>query len=168
MIPIRLLRRAVMLPAVVLTVALAVLAVLVARQTEPTETAAVAAGRVERAMAEVATAAGLTGGLVVGPGERAADAPCTWFGLTAMAATGQVRPARHLTGRLPGADPVAPLDAAARLLGTGGWAIVRTGGLVEATAPDGSRISAAAADGQLRLDGVAPCVWPGGVREPAP
>lgn len=165
MAPTRALRRAVTIPVLLLAVALAVLAVLVGMQTGATETAAHARTRVETVITETAAAAGVPVAIV---GERGSGGTCTWFGLEVTPPTGKVAPELRYAGSPPvGTDPAATVETMAQHLVSAGWIVGRpaVAGL-DATGPDGYRISVEIVADALAVTGDAPCVWAEGERRP--
>ncbi len=166
------LRRALNLPVLLIAIALAALAVVIAVQTSPTETAAEASGRVRGVLESTARAVSMVPQTVA---EQASAGSCTWLDLDFTTPSGKRRPELSSVGPLPaGADPAATLERVAQHLVGSGWIVVRshteptgTAGL-EAAGPGGYRLTALVDASTLTLTGEAPCVWPDGERRTAP
>jgi hypothetical protein len=138
-----------------LALVLTVVAGLLAVQTAPTEPAADARSHVQRFVLDAAA------GLRVSVTES--DAPaCPWLGVGGAPASGQVRPRVEARGPVPG-DPAAVLDGVAAAGGT----VTRGPSTVEVRDAGGYRLTVRVAD-EIVLVGESPCVWPSGMREPAP
>lgn len=136
-------------------VVLAAVAVLLAVQTAATAPAADARSHVERFVVDAA--AGLRVSLTVSDGPA-----CPWLGVDGAPPSGQVRPRVEARGPLPG-DPAAVLESIAAGAGT----VTRGPSTVEVRDAGGYRLTLRVAD-EIVLVGESPCVWPRGMREPAP
>ncbi|MFC4951196.1 hypothetical protein [Pseudonocardia sp. GCM10023141] len=155
MTPTRLVvRRTLTISVAALAAVLAAFAVLLAVQSRPTETVAQVRASLERDVSALP-------GVAAAPGP---DVPCSWFGVDGAPANGKVRPHVLLSGLEPmAAGAPSDLDAVAAGLAARGWYVERPAGGLEATNPDGRRITAQAG-GDLNVEG--PCVWPEGERKP--
>ncbi|MEJ3657067.1 hypothetical protein WEH80_29300 [Actinomycetes bacterium KLBMP 9759] len=160
------LRRALNLPVLLIAIALAALAVVIAVQTSPTETAADAAGRVRGMLDSTAHAVAVVPDSVA---ERASAGPCTWLDLDFTTPSGKQRPEVRSAGPLPaGAEAAATLERVAQHLVGSGWIVVRSDAEgLDAAGPGGYRMTAVVDAGTLTLAGEAPCVWPDGERRTA-
>lgn len=143
-----------------LALVLAAVAVLLAVQTAPTAPAADAREHLRDLVLDAT--AGLRVALTVADGSA-----CPWLGVDGAPASGQVRPRVEARGPVPG-DPAAVLDAvAAGGVGRGGGTVTRGPSTVEVRDAGGYRLTVRVAD-EIVLVGESPCVWPSGMREPAP
>lgn len=136
-----------------LALVLAVVAVLLALQTAPTSPAADAREHLRRLVVDL----GIRLSLVVTD-----DPACPWLGVDGAPASGQVRQRVEARGPVPG-DPAAVLESVAAAGGT----VTRGPSTVEVRDAGGYRLTVRVADG-IVLVGESPCVWPRGMREPAP
>ena len=134
---------------------LSAVAVLLAVQTAPTAPAADAREHVQRLVVD--TAAGLRVALTAANGSA-----CPWLGVDGAPSSGQVRPRTEARGPAP-ADAAAVLDAVAAT----GRPVTRGPSTVEVRDAGDYRLTVRVAD-EIVLVGESPCVWPSGMREPAP